>query len=172
MKSPPGTRVVAFVLAVGGLASVLLSGCSSSKGTLDSAAIERAIAASIVAQRHVQTTVRCPANVPRKAGLGFTCVAKLDVGAYPIAVIQTDNTGNVRYGNQAPLVALDVAKVQQAIAKSILTQRKLHATVTCPATVLQQAGLRFTCMATVNGHNYPFEVTQVNANGQVKYVGR
>jgi hypothetical protein len=169
MKTSP--RVVALALAAG-LAGVLLGGCGSSKGTLESPAIERSIEASIAAQRHLHTTVQCPANVVRKAGLSFTCVAKLDAGSYPISVIETDDAGNVRYGNQAPLVALDVTRVERAIAQSVLAQRKLHATVKCPATVLQQAGLRFFCTATVGGRNYPFEVTQVNRNGQVKYVGR
>ncbi|HXR29319.1 MAG TPA: DUF4333 domain-containing protein [Solirubrobacteraceae bacterium] len=173
MKSPPGrARVVWLALAAGGLVGVLLGGCGSSTPTLDSAAVERAVAASILTERHVQATVLCPSNLARKAGLTFTCTAKLDAGTYPVAVIEKDAAGNVRYASQAPLVVLDVTRVQRAITASILAQRRLRATVSCPVTVLQQAGVRFTCTATVGGRRYPFEVTEVNANGQVRYLGR
>jgi hypothetical protein len=148
-----------------------LIGCGSSKPTLDTAAVQRAIAQSILTQRHVHTNVRCPSKVPRKAGVRFTCVASLQVGSYPVSVIETNGSGRVRYENSAPLVILDIKKVETAIAESILRQRHLHATVTCPAEVLQQAGVAFNCTATVGGKPYPFTVTQVDGNGHVRYVG-
>jgi hypothetical protein len=83
--------------------------------TLNTAAVERAIAASIRAEHGLQTAVTCPASVPRKAGTSFTCTANLEVGSYPVMVHETNDQGHVIYANSAPLIALDVAKVEAAI---------------------------------------------------------
>jgi hypothetical protein len=149
-----------------------LYGCGSSTHTLNTVAVQRAIAASILAQHHLYTTVRCPPKVPRRAGFAFTCTAGLSVGTYPVLVTQTNGSGHVRYENQAPLVVLNIARVEQAIAQSILTERHLHSTVTCPPEVIQSAGIAFTCVATVNGRRYPFTVTEVDDSGHVRYAGR
>ena len=147
---------------------------SSSEPKLDTARVEQAVAASILAQRGLHTTVTCPSEVAIKTGYSFTCDAKLDVGSYPVTVVITNSKGHVRYENRAPLVALNIEKVEHAIAASIAAQRHLKADVTCPKEVLQQSGITFTCTATVSGStkSYPFEVTQVGNNGRVKYVGR
>lgn len=149
-----------------------LSGCGTSKPALKTVTVERAIAASILTQHRLYATVRCPPKVPKKAGTAFTCTASLNVGTYPVTVTETNDSGHVSYQDQAPLVALDIAKVQQAIGQSIGSQRHLGATVTCPAEVIQKAGIVFTCTATVNGKPYPFEVTETDNDGHVRYVGR
>jgi Domain of unknown function (DUF4333) len=159
-------------LIVGCLLVLLLGSCGSHTQTLDTAATERAIAQSILAEHNVRTHVECPREVRREAGVIFRCTARLDVGAYPVLVTETDNGGHVKYENSSPLVVLDIAKVQQAINTSILRQRHLRSTVACPAQVLQQAGIRFTCTATVNGQAYPFDVTEIDADGHVRYLGR
>jgi hypothetical protein len=133
--------------------------------------VERAIAGSILTQRHVHANVTCPANVPRRAGLAFTCMAKLNVGAYPVSVTEVNSSGRVRYENQSRLAILDIAKVEGAIRGSILSQRRLRSVVTCPAEVIQQPGVRFTCTATVGGHRYLFEVAETDGNGHVRYLG-
>lgn len=138
---------------------------------MSTAQIEKAITRTILRQRNVQTTVHCPPKVQRKAGVGFTCTAKLEVGSYPIAVTETDSIGRARFGSAAPLVILNIAKVQRAIQTSILSQRHLNSTVSCPAQVLQQAGIAFTCTATVNGKGYPFAVGEDNSHGHVHYEG-
>lgn len=167
-----GRLSVLPAIATGGLLSGGLVGCGGGEQRLDTTSVERAIEASIVRQRGVRTTVRCPPGVPRTQGRAFTCIAKLDVGSYPVAVTIKDPAGHVRYSNAAPLVALDTRRVQRAIAASIASQRHVRATVRCPMTVLQQAGLRFTCTATVAGRSYPFEVTETDGAGHVRYVGR
>jgi hypothetical protein len=149
----------------------LLSGCGNS-ATLNTSTVERAIAASILAQRHAHTTVACPSNVPRRAGVVFTCTAKLQVGGYPVTVTQLNNLGYVRYANPAPLVLLNTSRVEKSIAHSITTQRHLHATVACPTEVLQKTGIAFRCTATIHGVRYPFDVTQVDGRGNVRYIGR
>ena len=65
--------------------------------------------------------------------------------------------------------AIDI--VQRAIERSILQQRRLRASVTCPSQVLQRAGITFTCEAAVGGRRYPFSVTEVDNGGHVHYVG-
>ncbi|MGH2853417.1 MAG: DUF4333 domain-containing protein [Solirubrobacteraceae bacterium] len=149
-----------------------LSGCGKSGPTLSTVTVERAVAASILAQHRLYATVRCPPKVPRKAGAVFTCTASLDVGTYPVTVTETNGSGHVRYQDPAPLVALNIAGVEQAIKQSIGSQRHLSSTVTCPAEVIQKAGIVFTCTATVNGRPYPFEVTETDGSGHVRYIGR
>jgi len=161
--------VVGLVAALGLTAAV--SGCGSSAPTLNTSATERAAAASILAQRHLHVTVSCPPNVPKRAGYAFTCVAHLNVGEYPVQVTETNGSGHVQYQSQAPLATLNTAKVEQAINQSILSQRHLSSVVTCPAEVIQRAGIVFTCTATVNGRAYHFAVTEVDGNGHVRYVG-
>jgi hypothetical protein len=149
-----------------------LAGCGSSTAKLNTVAIERAIAESILTQRHIRSLVSCPAGIPQQEGRTFTCEAKLTVGAYPMYVTETDGSGHVRYGNKAGLVALDTASVERAIETSILSQRKLHAHVACPTGVLQQKDLVFTCTARIGAKSYPFSVTEVDGSGHVRYVGR
>jgi hypothetical protein len=167
---PLRARPVGLVAAV--LVGPLLSGCGSSTPTLNTVTEERAIAASIQTQHHLYATVHCPSKPPRKAGFTFVCMADLDVGMYPVTVTETNDSGHVRYQDQNPLVTLDVAKVKQSITQSIRSQRRLSAIVTCPAEVLQKAGIVFTCTATVSGRGYPFAVTEVDGYGHVRYVGR
>lgn len=148
-----------------------LAGCGTSTPKLNTAVVERAIANSILTERHIDAKVSCPPGIPEQRGRVFTCMARPAVGAYPVSVTEVDGAGHVRYGNPTPLSVLDIARVTRAITISILTQRKLHARVICPADVLQQKGLVFTCTAAVRNRGYPFVVTEVDGNGHVRYVG-
>ncbi len=161
-----GRRLSAVIIV-----SACLAGCGSSTATLNTVAIRRAIAGSILSQRQLRAAVNCPLDVPRKAGFAFTCTAKLDVGTYPVLVTETNASGHVRYQNQAPLVALNIVGVERAIRHSIRSQRRLDSSVSCPAEVIQRDGTNFTCSATVNGERYPFAVREVDGTGHVRYVG-
>jgi hypothetical protein len=165
------TRNTIVALFAAALAACLLAACGSSTATLNTGPIASAISQSIRSQRGITTTVQCPPKVTRKAAQTFTCTAHLDVGSYPIYVTETNSNGHVRYGNPTPLVILNIAKVQTAIAASILSQRHLRASVACPPQVIQQEGVKFTCTAIVAGKQYPFSVTQVNGAGRVSYTG-
>jgi hypothetical protein len=156
---------------LGALLALCIASCGSSTPSLHTAPVARAIAQSILAQRNITTAVHCPPTVPRRAGVRFTCIARLDVGSYPVPVEETNANGRVRYGNTAPLVILNIHKVQSAIAGSILSQRHLRAVVVCPAEVIQQAGVTFTCSATVSGARYPFAVSETNGHGHVRFEG-
>jgi hypothetical protein len=159
----------AIALAAAALVAGALTGCGSSATRLDSVRVERAIADTILRERNLYATVACPSSVPQKAGHAFTCQAHLDVGTYPIEVTETNGSGHVRYENQRPLVVLDTKKVQRAIRASIHNQRDLPSTVRCPAEVLQQAGLAFTCRANVHGRSYRFAVSELDDAGHVRY---
>jgi hypothetical protein len=161
------------------LAVVCVSACGSSAPsgsstrTLDSAKVERAIANSILHERGLDTLVACPSKVVQQAGHTFTCTAHLDVGAYPVTATEVGDRGKVRFQDSAPLVGLDIADVRRSIEASVFSQRGRHATVSCPAEVLQRAGLKFTCTAVVEGtsRRYPFVVSEVDGAGHVRYVG-
>jgi hypothetical protein len=168
-RQPSKLAGLAMAVAV----AVCVSGCGSSTRSLDSGKVEHAIVTSILRERNLSATVVCPSKVPQKAGHVFTCAARLDVGAYPVMVTEIDGSGHVHYQNERPLVVLNIAKVQQAIEASILSQRRLRATASCPSEVLQQAGLVFRCIAAIDGgaRSYPFIVNEIDNAGHVRYLG-
>lgn len=156
------------------LTAAAVAGCGSSAGTsatLNIIPVERAIAESILTEKHIYTLVSCPAATPEQAGLSFTCQARLTVGTYPIYVRETNSLGHVRYGNQAALTTLDIASIDSAIGAT-LSGRGLHAVVVCPAEVLQQRGLSFTCTAKAAGRRYSFAVVETDGRGHVRYAER
>lgn len=166
------TRLASLAAAI--LSSILVSACGrSSMANLSAIGIEHAVESAIAQQRGLRTTVLCPSKIPQRAGYVFTCSAQLNAGAYPVMVTETDDHGHVRYENPGPLSTLNVGKVQQAIWLSIFRQRRLRSTVTCPAEVLQQAGVTFKCTAVISGrgYRYPFAVREVDNKGHVQYVG-
>jgi hypothetical protein len=156
---------LALLLVVG------LGGCGGNSRTLDTAAVERAAAASILAEHGLRVTVHCPQDVPRRQGFMFFCTAQLEVGSYPLFVTETNGSGRVRYENRAPLATLDVGSVERAIRSSILRDRHIDAAVSCPQQVIQRAGVVFLCSARASGRVYGVRVTQTDGNGHVRYVG-
>jgi hypothetical protein len=73
---------------------------------------------------------------------------------------------------------LNTSRVARSIETSILTQRHLKATVTCPPLVPQEAGRTFECEAVTHAAKAPhkatttpFLVTIQNVKGYVTYVG-
>jgi Domain of unknown function (DUF4333) len=98
---------------------------------------------------------RAPAGAAR--ALGFA-VAALAAGSLA--------------GCGAAATALNSVRVERAIADSILRERGLFATVTCPADVPQQAGRTFTCRARLDVGTYPLAVTETNGSGHVRYEDR
>jgi hypothetical protein len=151
------------------IGALVLNACGQS-ATLDTGHLERAATASILAQRHLQVAVHCPAGVPLRRGFTFWCTAQLEVGSYPLLVTETDSTGTVRYENQAPLATLDIAKVERAIRATILGRTGKSPAVSCPQQVIQRRGTVFTCEATAGGHRYRLRVTQSDGEGRVRYT--
>jgi hypothetical protein len=155
--------------SLGAIAAIALGACGSSAPVLDTSTVERSIAESIRVQHDLRATVACPTGVARRAGASFTCDASLDVGSYPVLVTQSNDRGAVVYSNSSPLVALNIAKVEQAIARAVRERTHTAASVSCPTEVLQQAGLAFTCSARVKGRTRVFAVTQADG-GRVRFI--
>jgi hypothetical protein len=73
---------------------------------------------------------------------------------------------------------LDTTRIAHSIEESVLTERHLHVTVTCPAGVPQEKGKTFVCIATgqttkkpITTVKTPFTVTVQNNKGYVTYKG-
>ena len=73
--------------------------------------------------------------------------------------------------DDAPTI-LNTEKVERAIERSSMEQRKKRAHVTCPSGVHQKKGLEFSCTAVVKRDETRFAVTQVDGSGQVHYEAR
>jgi hypothetical protein len=170
-RGPVRARLAAVALLVALLASACGSSSSPKHKTLKVAGIERAIELSIRNEHAITTVVHCPSNVPVEDGFRFTCNADLAVGVYPVKVVEVTKAGGVKYSSSAPLAVLDRYTVERAIQAAILKERHLHSTVSCPGPILQQKGLKFTCMATTKKGTGPFTVTEVNSVGGVTFVG-
>ena len=112
--------------------------------------------------------MRCPAHPPEQSGYRFACIARLAVGAYTVAVLETNARGKVSYTGSGPLRALDILSIEHAIAAAIGHGRRAPASVRCPSPVLQRSGLGFTCTArTRSGTVVRFTVSQDDGNGRV-----
>ena len=161
----------ARVAAAGVLVSVAVAACGSSgPAKLDTATVARAIEQRILAQNGIATAVLCAAPPVMRVGATFRCSAKLAVGTYAVDVVAINAKGSFRYSSSGPLQVLDSVTVEHAIAGSIRRQLHLAAAVSCPAPVLQSAGVSFSCLATTKRGTHRFKVTQLDANGKVDIV--
>ena len=129
---------------------------------------DAALAAEIVEKDHVDTEIKCPTPIDLRKGYSFTCVAKFKVGTDKIAVTETNNSGDVSIKPEAPLVVLNLGKVEHEIEQSVAKGTSIRAHVTCPQQVMQRSGIVFTCTATINGKAHKFTVTETSASGQVQ----
>ncbi len=64
---------------------------------------------------------------------------------------------------------LDTVNVERAVAKSILKERDLYATVACPSQVPQKAGHVFTCTARLDVGTYPVTAREIDGSGRVRF---
>jgi hypothetical protein len=160
-------RAVMVVLLIGGL----VAACGSSTSTMNTAEIERAIEATILARDGVHTTVTCPERVTVKSGYRFTCSAALAVGAYLMYVVEDNTRGSGTYSSHTPLRVLDSYTIERAIQSAIKHQRHLTASVVCPEPILQSAALSFSCSAALRGASTEFAVTETDSDGHVTIVG-
>src|ERR1700752_4990034 len=101
----PTFPAATVALLVGGLA-----GCGSSTTYLSTPTVERAIAQSFLAQRHLYTRVLGPSPIPQLQGHSFQCSALFDVGSYSIPVTETDSKGHVRWSTRVPIAILDIKR--------------------------------------------------------------
>lgn len=93
--------VLAFVAGAGVLAVVAIAAGwwngTSAPVILNTIRVERSIESSILAQRHLSSTVSCPVNIVQKAGVVFNCVATVGRRQFQVVVTETDGNGHVVY---------------------------------------------------------------------------
>jgi hypothetical protein len=86
----------------------------------------------------------------------------------------SSTTGGTTTAAQVPTHMLNTKRVGLAIEQSILSERRLHSKVVCPAAVLQEKGRTFTCIATTGSRKKAvktvFTVLQTNNLGDVSYA--
>lgn len=65
---------------------------------IDESRVVSAIERSILNQRHLRSSVRCPSDIPLQRGLAFVCIARVPSGAATEFVVeQRDGRENVTY---------------------------------------------------------------------------
>lgn len=72
-------------------------------------------------------------------------------------------------GSSESIATLNTKKIERAIAQSSLAQRGQRARVSCPSTVPQVEGLKFSCMAVVGSVSTRFVVVEQDESGHVHY---
>ena len=74
--------------------------------------------------------------------------------------------GSSKSSSELGSESLSTAQTKAAIEDSILKERHIHATVTCPAEVIKEKGVTFQCLAvTSSGARTTFHVIEVNGRG-------
>ncbi|MHB8491572.1 MAG: DUF4333 domain-containing protein [Solirubrobacteraceae bacterium] len=112
-----------------------------------------------------------PTIARRAATLGLASLAAAAL------VSACGGSGSSAESNAPTGKRLDVTRVTKSIEESILSEKHMHANVTCPSDVEQRKGVTFTCYATgytgTGTHRSyfktPFEVTEENSLGYVQY---
>jgi hypothetical protein len=154
-----------------GAVALLAVACGSTASVLNTRPVEQAIAQSILTHRGITTVVRCPATAPLKTGYRFRCAAALDVGSYPLNVVELNAKGGVSYSSSTPLRTLNGHMVAVAIQDAIRRGQHRRRTVTCPQAILQAKGLRFSCTVKPPLGAGPVEVTETDSAGRVSFRG-
>jgi hypothetical protein len=72
-------------------------------------------------------------------------------------------------GSSESIATLNTGKIERAIAQSSLAQRGQRAWVSCPSTVPQIKGLKFSCRAVVGSVSTRFVVVEQDRSGHVRY---
>jgi len=91
------------------------------------------------------------------------------VSAGALSACGSGSTTTPSGGVAFPKALLDTHRVALAIEQSILSERHVHAKVTCPKVMPEQQGHNFYCIARVGKTTTPFAVAQTNNNGFVTY---
>jgi hypothetical protein len=96
-------------------------------------------------------------------------VAALAATALMSACGSSSSSSNPTPESSTPIAILNTHRIELAIKQSILSERHLHARVTCPSVVPQQKGRNFACIATIGTTKTPFAVIQTDSSGHVTY---
>ena len=110
--------------------AVVAGATAAGAATLNTAATRRAIADRVTATYPGITfgNVTCPAGIPRKQGVKFTCTVQLPGTFIILDVSQTDGRGSVTFETRQAIVA------RQALEQFVAASASLPAIVTCGTT--------------------------------------
>jgi hypothetical protein len=75
-------------------------------------------------------------------------------------------------GSSESTATLNTEKIERAIARSSFAQRGQRARVSCPSSVPQMEGLKFSCRAVVGSVSTRFVVVEQDGSGHVRYEAR
>lgn len=102
---------------------------------------------------------------------GALIVAAALAGATLLSACGSSSSSNSTPAGSTPTptAILNTNHVALAIKQSILSERHIHAKVTCPKVVPQQKGRNFACLASTGKTKEPVAVTQQNDKGYVTY---
>jgi hypothetical protein len=81
----------------------------------------------------------------------------------------SSSSSSSKGSSNTPKTLLSTKHIAAAIEQSIFSKRHLHAKVSCPRVVPQQAGRNFNCIAKIGKSTTPFVVIQKNDSGYVTY---
>jgi hypothetical protein len=119
-------------------------------------------------------------TTPRRArALGARRAAITAASALACAGLAACGSSSSTTTSGGSVPPLNTTRVAKSIEESVLTQRKIHVTVVCPASVPQEKGKVFECIATSKSTKAPFGpvktpfvVTIQTSKGYVTYVGK
>lgn len=125
---------------------------------------------------HTKSAVPTIARLPRGARRGLLAAGAL---ACVGLISACGSSGSSTAPEPAPGThPVNTAQVASSIKQTLLEKRSLHATVTCPASVVAETGKTFVCIAKTHSTakpsvvvQTPFKVTIQNNRGYVSYVG-
>jgi hypothetical protein len=89
LRAPRAATVAVTALACAALMSACGSSTSSAKTNLNTARVAKSIEETVLAKRHLKSSVVCPAAVPQEAGRTFECIATSTSPKPPHAVTKT-----------------------------------------------------------------------------------
>lgn len=75
-------------------------------------------------------------------------------------------------GSSESAATLNTQKIERAIVQSSVAQRGERPNVSCPSTVPQMEGLKFSCEAVVGSVSTRFVVIEQDGSGHVRYEAR
>jgi hypothetical protein len=172
----PGRREIAVVLAAAAVCAT--AGCGSSSDdtsatakatTVDSTAVEGAIAKKFSSSDTKVTNVKCPKDVQAKTGGKFKCDTTWSNGAAGKVQVTQESAGQFSSQVVAGSVQIPGESVDKTLEKQLAQQGAPNATAECPQNVIVKVGSTVTCNVSGAGGGTTGKVmfTFTSATGEV-----
>jgi hypothetical protein len=89
-----------------------------------------------------------------------------------MALVVVSSLALAACGSSESVATLNTQKIERAITQSSVAQRGERPNVSCPASVPQTEGLKFSCKAVVGSVSTRFVVVEQDGSGHVRYEAR